>query len=66
MTFRLRIDLGNAAFDDNPVPELARILREVAAEVARADADSLRQYSKIFDVNGNTVGRYALSGRRAR
>lgn len=57
--FVLTIDTGNAAFDDSPAEEVARILREAADKIAEygfADhAHNLR------DINGNTVGGYAYS-----
>lgn len=54
-TFTLTIDLANAAFDDWPADEVARILRDVA--------DGLDEgiYGRhLLDVNGNNVGAYAL------
>lgn len=49
----LSIELGNAAFDDAPGVEIARILREVSGKVR----DGIRYFS-ILDVNGNTVGNF--------
>ena len=59
MTFTLTIDCDNAAFEDLPGGEVARLLREVARllrEVA-AKLDSFDDNrGKIVDVNGNSVG----------
>lgn len=62
MKFTLKIDMGNAAFEDagNGI-ELARILREAAqklydmGEVVRGETDRLR------DINGNTVGEWKVT-----
>jgi hypothetical protein len=62
-SFTLRIKCDNAAFADGDLrAEIARILREVATEVAG------RRYGEkgIADVNGNTVGKYVLTGESAR
>lgn len=62
--FKLEIETGNAAFDDTPASELARILRDLAGELEcegiprRGDSFTLR------DVNGNRVGRAWISGAR--
>jgi hypothetical protein len=65
MDVRIRINCDNAAFDGVGCgPELARILRVIAAEVdgfnkvGAADAiDGL----KLHDTNGNTVGKVEVS-----
>ena len=52
-TLRIEIDLGNAAFDDDPFPEVARILLQyarVATEIALLTC-------KLYDINGNRVGK---------
>jgi hypothetical protein len=52
MTLTVTIRADNAAFDE-PGPELARILREIADTVEhRADIHG----SHCYDVNGNHVG----------
>jgi len=45
------IKTGNAAFEENPNMEIARILRELANNL---EADV--QPGKLRDLNGNTVG----------
>jgi len=56
--FRLYVRTGNAAFADDPAPELARILRAIADRVE--SGEDLSHYLTVFDVNGNDVGRFAL------
>lgn len=56
--FQLYIHTGNAAFDPDPAPELARLLRATAAFI---DAGaSFDMFQTIRDINGNDVGRFAL------
>lgn len=52
--FRIIVDTGNAAFDPDAGPELARILRVVAERVQAIGCDDVDQ--PIYDVNGNKVG----------
>ena len=60
--FKLEIDTGNAAFDDDEErPELARILRAISYELERGCDYS--EGRKVFDVNGNAVGRVWLDER---
>ncbi len=61
-TFRLSINTGNAAFDDNgPAYELARILRELADRIdGRA---CLPDEVTLYDINGNRVGLAKIAGR---
>jgi len=58
MIFTVAVDTRNAAFDPDPTPEIARILRAVADRVEKGEDCS--HYLTIFDVNGNDVGRFAL------
>ena len=58
LQFRLTITCENAAFEDSPEAEIARILREVAVFLdAGIDFDA---YKSLRDVNGNVVGTAAL------
>ena len=57
--FTLRLDLNNAAMEGS---EVARILRAVADRMEGEDfAYSRNTYSSLGEVNGNTVGFYALT-----
>lgn len=54
--FTLQFDTGNAAFDDGNAPaECARILEIIGGNVSRGYRDG-----RIFDVNGNRIGEWAL------
>lgn len=55
MTFRIYFETVNAAFDDDPAPEVARILRTTAVLVGAGDTEG-----KVVDANGNTVGTWGL------
>lgn len=54
MEIKIRINLDNAAFDDNP-DELAEVLGQIPYEVGEGDG------GKLVDSNGNTVGRWFVS-----
>jgi hypothetical protein len=51
------IETDNAAFEDSPGAELARILREVADKLARHSEVQPGDSFKLRDLNGNTVGK---------
>lgn len=59
--FKLTIDTGNAAFDDDTHPiyardrEIARILRALAKKL---EDDCAENAGKLFDSNGNRVGEF--------
>lgn len=56
--FTLTFRTANAAFTehDDPTPEVARILADVAARV-----ETGRRAGPVVDVNGNTVGEWTLT-----
>lgn len=58
MIFRLQCHADGSAFDPDPAPELARILRHVAGRIEAGE--SIGQYLTIHDSNGNGVGQFAL------
>lgn len=58
MKFEASIKMDNAAFEDAPASELARILRAIAARVEAGDFDG-----KAVDANGNKVGSWAVTGK---
>lgn len=49
----ITIRTENAAFDPDPEPEIARILRELAIAI---ENDGLRDRYILRDINGNRVG----------
>lgn len=51
MEIKIRIKIVNAAFQDMPEYEVARMLRELADKL-----ESGRQPGKLLDLNGNAVG----------
>jgi hypothetical protein len=51
MDYIIRINADNAAFDDAPGFEVARILRRLADKV-----EGGQQAGFLYDINGNTVG----------
>ena len=62
----ITIDTDNAAFDPDPNPEVARILREVIKDLASEAINFSKRNGRIghmilgmayMDGNGNTVGR---------
>ena len=52
MTYRIEIETGNAAFEDEPSFEVARILRTLADRIESEGLSDVR----LFDYNGNAVG----------
>jgi hypothetical protein len=64
--FTLTVDMGNAAFEDLPRGELARILRVQADKLENSPGTALDHVyypghsETILDVNGNDVGRGKL------
>jgi hypothetical protein len=56
--FQLHVNTDNAAFEDDPAPELVRILRAVADRIE--SGDEYQMFRTIHDSNGNDVGRFAL------
>ena len=55
MTFTCEIRMDNAAFDDEPATELARIVKLVATAIEQGHI----AYT-CYDINGNTVGHWAV------
>lgn len=57
MKFTLEIKCDNAAFDDEPLAEVARILRAEAARIDHWVGDGAKTWDdSLHDVNGNKVG----------
>ena len=55
--FRVQIKTDNAAFDDDPVPEIIKCLRRVIADLTLASTEGF-----IYDTNGNRVGTFSGAG----
>lgn len=49
---KLFIETENAAFEDEPATEIARILRDAASRIE----NSAPRYMTMRDINGNRVG----------
>ncbi len=60
MKAHITVTMENAAFEDAPASELARILRELANKIERNGPDAC----KLRDINGNTVGKFVVTGSR--
>lgn len=58
---QVAVTCENAAFEGDPGPECARILRKIADKI-EAGQDAYN-YQTIFDANGNDVGRWRLTTR---
>ncbi|MCZ2397899.1 MAG: hypothetical protein LC100_15325 [Chitinophagales bacterium] len=58
MKFNFYVYLDNAAFEDNPSIELARIMRETADKIEQS-GEIPKYYQNVRDYNGNIIGRYA-------
>ncbi len=58
MKFNFYAYLDNAAFEDDPSTELARILRETAARIEQS-GEIPTYYQNVKDYNGNIIGCYA-------
>lgn len=50
---RIKIETNNAAFGEDPAPEVARILRKAAQDIEEHGIDAA---GSLFDINGNKVG----------
>jgi len=59
LKFQLEINMDNAAFQDNPLAELADCLKEIGADIAE-HSDAQHIEGKIKDHNGNTVGSWSV------
>jgi hypothetical protein len=62
MRLELKIRCDNAAFEENPREEVARILREVADKLV-GEFSYGDFYETLRDINGNDVGRVKLHRR---
>jgi len=58
--FKLEAKTGNAAFEDRPAAELARILRAVAVKLERGETEGA-----VMDGNGQKVGAWSYEEAKA-
>lgn len=59
-TMTIEIEMNNAAFEDAPEREVARILRELADRVEVRGVGSVDEV-RLRDINGNSVGGVVIS-----
>jgi hypothetical protein len=67
MNFELNIRCDNAAFDEDPTGELARILANLAAKISDdrmggCGKPGMTDDGKVRDINGNSVGTWEWDG----
>ncbi len=55
MELEIIFSLDNAAFEDYPMDEAARILRDIAQKL-----EGGQNAGNIRDINGNTIGQYGV------
>lgn len=58
MKFAVVISLDNAAFDEDPTTEIARLLRDAAGRVDNGFWGENGTAHCLKDINGNTVGHF--------
>lgn len=61
MDFTITIDIDNAAFEDAPTSELARMLEELADDLRSRQDERWFDGKRLMDINGNTVGRITVA-----
>lgn len=61
--FTVTIETGNAAFDETPASEIARILKQLAWELECEGVPARGDSWTLHDVNGNRVGAAKVGGR---
>ena len=55
MDFKIKFNMDNAMFDEQPESEIARILKSISSQVKNGIT-----YGKIVDLNGNSVGSWGF------
>jgi len=62
MQLTIRIDCSNAAFTDDPIGEIERVLKQLVFRLGEDRYASQRGASgKLFDSNGDSVGDFVLN-----
>lgn len=69
----LKLDMDNAAFEEDRSAEVARILRRLADQIERGGGDHCALFNngertdgRLFDLNGNSCGSWEAKPRRLR
>lgn len=57
--FELSLKTGNAAFEDQPASEIARIIKDAAERIENGEFEG-----NLYDINGNRVGCFFVKGKR--
>lgn len=60
MFLTIHVDCDDAAFEDDPVAEIARVLDQVVATL-RSQGTETGSTAKLLDTNGKTVGDFVLN-----
>jgi len=60
MELRIKLNLDNAAFEDDQGAEVARILAAYAASIESGELNGFDLTATLRDVNGNKVGTAVL------
>ena len=62
MTFTMTLECDNAAFDQDPQIEIARILAKLADQIHRGpDMIGAEAGGRLLDINGNHVGDWEVT-----
>lgn len=67
MQIKIWIECDNSAFDDDPIPEVKRILQTIPGKIREqlgrqeCKCTTLESSDVLLDINGNTVGRVCLT-----
>jgi hypothetical protein len=61
MKLSVTIHCDNAAFEDDPSYELARLLDDIANKLRANGADRYCHYQTLLDYNGNDSGRWRVA-----
>jgi hypothetical protein len=65
MKLTITIDSDNDAFEPDPGPELARILKDIARKIADTNQYQIATTFPLYDMNGNFVGKLKYENEEA-
>lgn len=60
LNINIRIETDNAAFEDEPATEVARLVKEVAKRLYNCDYPGGGGEVPLLDINGNTCGYFSV------